>query len=243
MRFSRDRVRTDWGETTMTHLLIFDLDGTLLDGHGAGHQAMEAAFLAVLGAPGHFDQFDFEGRTDPAIFQWVAQRQGLGELTPEVLRAVEQRFLMELEHTEKPVVAKPGVRALLMRLAADKTVALAIGTGNLEIGARIKLTRAGLDYFFPVGGYGSDGIEREAVIAKAMERSRVFYDVPNAPVITIGDTPRDVAAAHANGVFCIGVATGSFSQAELAGAGADAVLADLTQPEQFGQAVYRLTAR
>ena len=44
----------------------------------------------------------------------------------------------------------------------------------------------------------------------------------------IGDTPLDVAAALATGARAVGVATGHFSTADLAAAGAHAVLPDLT---------------
>ena len=55
-------------------------------------------------------------------------------------------------------------------------------------------------------------------------------DVPNADVFVIGDTPRDIDAAHAAGCSAIGVATGHYDAAALGDAGADHVLATLEEP-------------
>lgn len=225
-----------------THLLVFDLDGTVLDGHGAGHQAMERAFLQVVGQPGEFNHLDFAGRTDPAMLHLAAERLGItitDAQWPQLLAA----FVTALRDTAGVTRALPGVSALLRRLARNAHVGLAVGTGNVEAGAVIKLKAAGLADVFPVGGYGSDGESREDMLAVALARTRRFYRADDAAVVTVGDTPRDVAAAHALGLRCIAVATGHYGQRDLEAAGADAALPSLEDAAEFYGAVSRLSGR
>ncbi len=228
--------------THPTHLLIFDLDGTVLDGHGAGHQAMERAFRAVMGQPGGFDHLDFAGRTDPAMLHLAAARLGL-TITEEQWPRLLDAYVSALRETAPATRALPGVPALLRRLARNPQVGLAVGTGNVEAGAAIKLRAAGLADVFPVGGYGSDGESREAMLAVAVARARRFYGAEGAPLVTVGDTPRDVAAAHALGFRCIAVATGRYVQPDLEAAGADAALASLEDAAAFYRAVSWLSGR
>jgi len=221
-------------------LIIFDLDGTLLDGHGAGHRAMEYAFWRVLGVSGQFDRVDFAGRTDPAMFRLAAERAGV------VIREAEwaalfDSFVAELKRTADPTRALPGVRSLLAQLAAHPGLGVAIGTGNVKAGADIKLAAAGLAGLIPVGGYGSDGESRETMLSIAIERARAYYRAPDAPLLTVGDTPRDVAAAHHHGVPCVAVATGHYDAAVLGQAGADAVLPSLEDAERFYRTVERVS--
>ncbi len=225
-----------------THLIIFDLDGTVLDGHGAGHAAMERAFREVVGQPGEFSHLDFAGRTDPAMLHLAAERLGItisAEQWPRLLRA----FVAALQATAGATQALPGVPALLRQLARDPRVGLGVGTGNVEEGAAIKLAAAGLAGLLPVGGYGSDGESREAMLRVALDRTRAYYAAPNAPAVTVGDTPRDVNAARALGVRCIAVATGRYDVPALQAAGADAVLPSLQDPRAFYAEVSRLSGR
>jgi phosphoglycolate phosphatase len=225
-----------------THLIVFDLDGTLLDGHGAGHQAMERAFGAVLGMPGDFDRLDFAGRTDPAMLRLAAERVGVS-LAPDDWPRLWAAFVDALKETVGSTGALPGVRALLDALKANPRVGLAVGTGNIEAGADLKLRAAGLDGIFDVGGYGSDGESREEMLAVALARGRAFFEAPGALALTVGDTPRDVAAAHYHRVPCIAVATGHYTAAELSAAAADAVLPSLADRSAFYRAVEAVSGR
>lgn len=111
----------------------------------------------------------------------------------------------------------PGVTDVLEALATRDGVRLAILTGNLEPIARMKLARAGLARFFEpgVGGFGSDHEDRTELPAIARARAGGY---PRAQTVIIGDTPRDIACARADGLRCIAVATGPFAATDLAGA-------------------------
>jgi phosphoglycolate phosphatase-like HAD superfamily hydrolase len=130
----------------------------------------------------------------------------------------------DLSHT-----VLPGVPALLETLVAREDVSLALLTGNYEPVARLKLRRAGVGAFFATGqgAFGSDSEDRTDLPEIARRRAARNGAVhPRRRTVVIGDTPRDVACAHADGVRCIAVASGHYTPAELHDAGADAVAGD-----------------
>jgi phosphoglycolate phosphatase-like HAD superfamily hydrolase len=92
---------------------------------------------------------------------------------------------------------------------------------------------------FDIGGYGADHRIRSELVAIACGRAeqKLGVPVPPAHAVLVGDTPLDIAAAHAGGARAIGVATGPFSVQELEAAGAEAVLPDLRDTERLVSAV------
>ena len=116
----------------------------------------------------------------------------------------------------------PGIEQTLTELIDGGTL-LGLVTGNVEAAAHIKLSRAGLNRFFSFGGYGSDSRSRTELTKRALERAETVSGdtVEISTAIAIGDTPRDVEAGHGAGIRVVGVATGSYSVAQLAEAGAD----------------------
>jgi phosphoglycolate phosphatase-like HAD superfamily hydrolase len=123
----------------------------------------------------------------------------------------------------------PGVEQLLAELAAQPGVALGLLTGNWEGGARIKLSRFGLDRYFDFGAFGDDGVERRELLPVALERAFRATGNRFAPeeALIVGDSVRDVDCGRAHGVPVLGVTTGWTSAQSLAAAGADRVVASL----------------
>ncbi|WP_347596689.1 HAD hydrolase-like protein [Acrocarpospora sp. B8E8] len=111
----------------------------------------------------------------------------------------------------------------------DKGYLVGLITGNLESAAHIKLHRANLNRFFSFGGYGSDSNDRAEVTRIALRRASLVYgeELDLDCCLVIGDTPHDVAGAHAAGVACVGVASHNFNSAQLAEAKADWVIESL----------------
>ncbi len=215
-------------------ILLFDLDGTLVSTGGAGRLAIAAALKERHGDRKLLD-FRLGGLTDPII---VARALEGGDLphTDADVDAVLARY-MELLADE---VARaqgyrvlPGVEELLLKIWARRKVAMGLGTGNLEQGARIKLERGKLNRFFSFGGFGSDHSDRAALLWTGAQRGakRLRLPLERCKVTVIGDTPRDVKAALDVGFRCVGVATGDYSRDELLRKGATAALDDLTAPE------------
>jgi len=123
-----------------------------------------------------------------------------------------------------------GVDELLPRLCKAGFL-LGITTGAVEAAAHIKLARANLNRFFSFGGYGSDSADRGELTRRAIERAGEILGsaLESQRVLVLGDTPKDIAAAHAAGAIGVGVASGHYSKDELVGAGADYVLGSLVE--------------
>ena len=98
--------------------------------------------------------------------------------------------------------------------------------------AHIKLSRAGFNRYFPFGGYGSDSGDRTELTNCALARGERLLGEKLDPkqVLVVGDTPKDLDAAHGADCVAVGVATGHYSREQLEEAGADAVLDSLRDP-------------
>ena len=213
-------------------LVLFDIDGTLVDCGGQTRRPFAAALEAVYGTAGDLPGYDFSGKTDPRIVLDLMTGAGLArELVLERLAAVRDHYLAELEATLEPTRVRrlPAVVERLEELAARGDVAVGLLTGNWERGARIKLGSCGLSGFFRFGAFGDDSIDRDELPPVAIERALAAVGRRFAPAETliVGDSPLDVACARAHGIRCLAVATGWTSPERLAAAGADRVVADL----------------
>ncbi|MEK6712189.1 MAG: HAD family hydrolase [Nitrospinota bacterium] len=216
------------------HLILFDVDGTLLLSGGAGARALDDAFRDLFGQPGAMRKVRPHGKTDPAICQEMFRAHLGREGTAEELARLMARYLELLPGcvtASRNFHLMPGIPGALEALAARADVVLGLGTGNFERGARIKLERGGLNGYFPFGGYGDDSQDRvallEAGFRRGEERLRRRHPGARAARWVVGDTWRDVQAGRACGARVIAVATGGDTLHGLAGAAPDHLFADL----------------
>ena len=216
-------------------ILLFDVDGTLIRSGGAGARALERAVAEAFSLGDVRAGFSFAGGTDPAIFRRLLADFGV-EPTEGALARTFGVYLDilrdEIERAESYRV-NPGVEDALESLAARDPASLAVGlgTGNVEPGARIKLARADLNRHFPFGGFGSDAEDRAELLRAGAARgaARLGRALDACDVLVVGDTPLDVSAAHAIGARCLAVATGGGTRADLAAAGADHLVDTLSE--------------
>jgi phosphoglycolate phosphatase-like HAD superfamily hydrolase len=213
-------------------LLLFDIDGTLLDCGGQTHTLFADTLIEVFGTAGGVASYSFAGRTDPQIV--LDLMTGAGMAAEDVhgrIPEMRDRYLPRLEQTldRRSMRLLPNVEELLERLAPRPDVQLALLTGNWEGGARTKLSRFGLNRFFSFGAYGCDGVHRSDLPPVALARAAAHLGRAVAPseALIIGDSIYDVSCAHDHGIPVLAVATGRTSAAELAAAGADRVVPDL----------------
>lgn len=231
---------------SMPLLLLFDVDGTLLQGSDEPHfAAMRRALEEVFGVP-RVDDSDVakQGRTDFAIARDVATRMGVEAARYDARRrdvaAAWSAAFAALAPPSMEHMTPDGLQEALAALVADGQTTLTLVTGNLRRIAATKLARAGLDGLFAreLGAYGSDAEDRAALPPLARSRAGGSGDPwPRDLTLLIGDTPRDIDCAHADGLRCVAVTTGHYSSAELTAA--DAV-ADT--PAEMVAAVRALTA-
>jgi phosphoglycolate phosphatase len=208
---------------------MWDIDNTLLRGGGVASRAWQAAFTEVTGLPWRATLV-FGGRTDLDICAEVFTLHGVTDCTPErfFARYVEQVHVNRHQFAEQGALM-PGVRAVLDRLGNDPRVVQTLVTGNVAQVAAAKVAAFGLADAFDaeVGGYGTDDSVRATLVRRSLERAEAKYGEAFQPVV-VGDTTYDITAALANGAIAVGVATGGTSMAELALAGAHAVLPSLS---------------
>lgn len=221
---------------TVRRLVLFDIDGTLVQG-GPAKEAFVDAMTETYGTPGSLQRVSFAGKTDPQIARELLSGAGLSRGEIDVgLERLWDRYLAHLEERlpHDPVRVLPGAAELLEALAAFEDIAVGLLTGNIEGGARLKLASGGLWGHFAFGGYGSDHEERDELPAIAVGRAKELYgDVVSADLaVVIGDTPRDVACGKAGGTRTIAVATGSYSADDLAASGPDHLIQDLSSTAQ-----------
>lgn len=220
----------------MRRLILFDIDGTLVQG-GPAKDAFVSAMTETYGTPGPLEDISFAGKTDPQIARELLRGAGMPD--PDIEAGFERlwvRYLAKLEALlpSDPVRVLPGVEALLDALVGYRDVGVGLLTGNIVGGARLKLSSGGLWDHFTFGSYGSDHEERDELPAIAVERARKVYGnvVRSELAVVVGDTPRDVACGKAGGTRTVAVATGSFSVEDLAAAGPDRLLGDLSSTDE-----------
>jgi phosphoglycolate phosphatase len=215
------------------HTCLFDIDGTLLSSGGAGKAAMENALLEEFGLDAIRVQVPYSGRTDRAIVRDLFRHHGVAD-SPENWRQFVAGYLRRLPNflTRCQGRVLPGIAALLAQLRARGDVLLGLLTGNLRVGARLKLGHYGLFEHFVFGGFGDDHFSRDDVAREALaEVHRRLNGATNLErVWVIGDTPLDVQCARCIGAKVAAVATGWHSLDELAAAKPDLLLPDLSDP-------------
>lgn len=215
-------------------LVLFDIDGTLIDTGGAGARSWTWAFERQFGREIDIAEHSTAGMTDPAIaratFREVMDREPTAEELNRLM-AGYQAVLPDYVASSPDYRVLAGVRELLESLT-HAGVLLGLTTGGLEAAAHAKLGRGQLNHFFPLGGYGSDSEDRTALTRVAVDRGRRMHDgrLDLAEVYVVGDTPLDIAAAEGVGAVSVGVASGRYGVDELRAAKADHVLASLAEP-------------
>jgi phosphoglycolate phosphatase len=222
-------------------LLLFDIDGTLISGSRAGQTAYIEAIRACYNIDVRLHDYSTAGKTDLLVMKELLENEGIPskDIDLKHLSKVYLQSLRELVPRD-PGWVLPGVATLLEELAGRADIYLALGTGNLEVAARIKLSFHQLDRYFHTGGFGSDALQRPDLIKEGIRKASRYFRIRFQRAVVVGDTPFDIEAAEANGAFSIAVASGPYTIEDLTKAGANRVLADLRQSEEFFNALYSL---
>ncbi len=225
--------------TATSHLILFDIDGTLVLTGGAGLRAMNRACEDLVGHAKALDGIPVAGRTDWSILHDVMQRHGM-RLDQGLFEELRARYITHLrEEIERAgtgtKAVMPGIRRLLDALHARSDVALGLLTGNFLEAARIKLEHFDLWRYFVCGAFGDDSSDRNALVPVALGRARDcgIGDLRPQDVIVVGDTPHDIACALAVGATPVAVATGTYSIDQLRASGGEIVFANLSDTKAF----------
>lgn len=187
-------------------LVLFDVDGTLVDVRGAGRRAFSRALELTWDVKDDLAHVKFAGATDLGVLDELRARWPLDPARHDAFFAHLARLLDE-ELTREPPRALPHAPESVRALAARTDVALGLLTGNGRACARIKVDRAGIAHTFAHGAYGDEHPDR----CELARRARGSFE----RVIVVGDTMRDVEAARAIGATAVAVCTGRYGRAEL----------------------------
>lgn len=215
-------------------VLLFDIDGTLMDSANEGRVCFQRALEDVCGATGPIETYDMAGKTD---WQIAIDLLGAAGVEPRIIEAsLPDVFAAYARHVEisSPVFkmrALPGVPALLAQLSDDPRFMLGLVTGNVREAVPHKLRAVGIEpRMFTFGAFGSEHIDRNQLPALALHRlgQQQGSPVPTESTLVIGDTPRDIACARHTGLKVLCIATGTFSRDELEPHNPDFLLDDLS---------------
>ncbi len=214
----------------MKHLLLWDIDGTLIASGGAGMRALQTALRGVFGIDGSLADIDFAGRTDTWIMRAVFAKFSLPATAENFTRFFDgyvAALPAELANPQARVL--PGVREILHAAAAQGIFAQGLLTGNMRRGAQAKLAHHGLWDHFAFGAFGDDSEHRNDLgphaVRRALERHGVNFAADD--VWIIGDTPHDIACGKIIGARTLAVGTGGATVEQLRAHAPTAVVSDL----------------
>ena len=216
----------------MKKLVLFDIDGTLIDPGGAGRRSLSNTLNELFAIRDAFAGIRMAGKTDIQIIKEGLSVHGISSHDrnlPSILSVYLKHLKIEILNKKKHI--NPGVVELLDTLKTMDGCWLGLLTGNIERGARIKLGALGLNGYFSVGAFGDDNENRNLLLPIAIEKFRKMtnININYDNCIVIGDTPSDVQCSKPYGAVSIAVSTGPYSYDSLLETDADYVLRDLSE--------------
>jgi len=210
----------------MKKTVLFDIDGTILNCHSAGKEAMLQAVEKTFGTIGLMKELNFQGKTDLLILKESLEPAGISmtEITMKIsqLQNLYFELLMPLIQ-EKGIKVHPGIPEMIHELSSISDIALGLLTGNFEVSGRIKVTEAKLNDYFDFGVFGDDAMIRNDMPFIAQRRIESLYGarISFDDMYIIGDTIHDIECAHKAGAKSICVGTGWSDPLELKAAEPD----------------------
>jgi phosphoglycolate phosphatase len=224
-------------------LVLFDIDGTLIASGRGPKRAFSRAVREVCDVPVQLTYEIAAGNTDPGILQHVLTEAGLttaeiDDISPKVFER-HLELLNSLYNKDGDAVMFDGVQPLLARLAGNSEVLLALLTGNMERGARIKLSPFDINHYFDFGAYGSDDANRDLLPAIAVQRAseRTGLTFAGADVVVVGDTIKDIQCARVIGARSVIVVRHPSQDAPVRDAAPEVILEDFLDTDLVEQSI------
>jgi phosphoglycolate phosphatase-like HAD superfamily hydrolase len=217
-------------------LLLFDIDGTLINSGGAGIYALKKALVERHGIEDDLEGIEIAGMTDSGIVISILKKHKIPETRENVTAFLDSYVhFLSLELPRRKGNLLPGVLELLEKLKSRKHIVLALLTGNVSRGAQLKLGHYGVWHFFEFGAFADDHHDRNRLgpFAQARAKEKHGHEFAAEEIDIIGDTPRDIACGKALGARTIAVSTGTWSRQELAEHHPDFLIDDLSDVDRL----------
>lgn len=205
----------------MTKLVIFDLDGTLLDTIGDLAASCDAV-MEMHSLPRHtLDEYrHMVGR---GILRLVEAAIPEPLRSPEFVEEVRRDFVAYyLEHIDLHTRPYDGIAELLEELSA-RGIKIAVASNKFQAGHRAPDTLVFSDYGVRGRLWTACGCTAQTRSA-GRQRDNGCGRVTPDECIHVGDSGVDMQTAHAAGVRSVGVTWGFRSRDELVGNGAGAII-------------------
>lgn len=187
----------------MKKIILFDIDGTLINAGGAGMRALNKAVSDMGGIDNVCNYFELQGSTDKVNFENAFYCAFKRKPNSKEYKKLMELYIKHLPEEVRYSVENgkyfkiKGVERFLKLLSKNKDVVVGLGTGNLEKGAYIKLEPSGLSHYFLFGGFGERHTKREDMLEMAVKNAEkiIKEKVNQGNVYVIGDTEKDITAA------------------------------------------------
>lgn len=217
----------------MVRLVLFDIDGTLIRTGGAGTKSFGRMADVLFQKPEGMARIDFHGRTDTSIVREFFRNEGIPDRHWNIHHCFDAYvFLLDHRLSMQAGEVLPGVRQFIANLRVlPEPPLVALLTGNIRLGAEIKLRAHDLWDEFTTGAFGDDHESRNQLARIAWDRgTQILGERPDPnEILVIGDTPLDIACGGSIQARTLAVATGGFSVAELNSHAPTWAVPDLTQ--------------
>jgi phosphoglycolate phosphatase len=214
-------------------LVLFDIDGTLIRTGGAGVKAFGKTFATEFNLPKATKDVVFQGRTDVSLVREIFRQNKLQE-TPANFARFFDRYPFWLDHYLHRLDGGPceGVELFLGGLlrARNKPV-LGLLTGNIRLGAELKLRRYNMWQHFEIGAFADDHEDRNCIAGVAHKRANEKFGraLKGEEILVVGDTRHDIECGKSIGAKVLAVGTGGVKVEDLRGHNPAYAVADLTQ--------------
>ncbi len=204
----------------MFKLVLLDIDGTLIHSAGAGSEAFcKVLEFGFQKEPHALREKSFAGRTDSSLLSEVfeeyeipdieANRKKFWEIYPHFLHHYMPRF---------PGERLDGAEQFLQAFYRwNPRPVMGLLTGNIRLGAEIKLRHFGMWSYFEMGAFGNEHALRTELssLAKSKAERLLGEELRGDQILVVGDTPSDIQAAKHIDARCLAVCSGEYSQTML----------------------------
>jgi len=226
----------------MKKLVLFDIDGTIMNTDGGGASSCQRALEHVFDMKVPLDNYSMSGKTDTQIVLDLMERVGVArEVTTAKLDEINVLYidLLSKEVDSWNPELCPGIVDVLDALVDREDLVLGLLTGNIVRGAEVKLNRVGLWSYFKTGAFGDGAPERKMLpdIAQKTAHALTGKIFEGKDMVIIGDTPNDVLCGRHLNVKSIAVATGGFDGATLQSYEPDFFFEDLSDTSTVVEAI------